>query len=83
VTRFRKSTEAAQQESSTLGSELAVKRQLLQQAQQELEAIDRHSCRQLAVLRWQNAAALVGCRCQESTVQSGGHTGVLQGLLST
>lgn len=83
MSRFRKSTEVAQQESSSLGTELAVKRQQLQEAVQELEAIDRHSRRQLAVLRWQNAAALVGCRWQQSTVQSGGYTGECQSACST
>jgi hypothetical protein len=81
VTRFRRSTEAAQQEGSALGAELELKRQLLQEAQQELAAIDSHSRRQLVVLRWQNAAALVGCHCQQSTVQSGGYTGELQQAL--
>ena len=75
VARFRRELETASGERDVLSAELGVKRQLLAAAEQELTAIDVHSRQRLSVLRWRNAAALVGTRCQQTTVQSGAYEG--------
>jgi hypothetical protein len=75
VSRFRRELEAASGERDSLAAELAAKQQLLAAAEAQLAAIDAHSRRRLAALRWRNAGALVGTHCPESTVQTGGYEG--------
>jgi hypothetical protein len=75
VSRFRKGLEAAAGERDALAAELGAKGRLLAASDAELAAIDSHSRRRLAVLRWRNATALLGTRRPTSTVQSGGHEG--------